>query len=123
MPKPVAFLVCALLLLPAPAFSQGKTKSHLDVTQIGRRDINKGKWNFYSKERELELGRQLAQEAERTSHLLTNPFVVRYVTSVAERVARHSDLQVPVHVRVIDTGEISAFALPGGHFFITGRPR
>jgi predicted Zn-dependent protease len=51
--------------------------------------------------------------------LLTNPFVVRYVTSVAERVARHSDLQVPVHVRVIDTGEINAFALPGGHFFIT----
>lgn len=119
MRKPLAFLLSAALLLgPAPAFSQGK-KTELDVSQIGRRDINKGKWNFYSAEREMELGRQLASEAERTSHLLMDPYVVAYVTRVAERVARNSDVRVPIQVRVVDSSEVDAFALPGGYFFVS----
>lgn len=114
-----AWILSLVLLAPLPASAQKKPNPHLDFSQIGTRDITKGKWNFYSPEREIELGRELAQEAERTSHLFTDPFVVRYVQAIADRVARSSDLRVPVQVRVVDSNEVNAFALPGGHFFIT----
>jgi predicted Zn-dependent protease len=90
-----------------------------DPSQIGARDVTKGKWNFYSPESEIELGQELARDAERTNYLLLHPVVVDYVAEVAGRVARNSDLQVPVQVRVVDSSEVNAFALPGGHLFIT----
>jgi len=115
----VAAILAGLLFCPATAPAQNKKDPKFDIGQIGSRDISKGKWNFYSPEREMELGRQLAQDAERTSHLLTDPFVVRYVAAVGERIARNSDLRVPLQVRVVNSGEVDAFALPGGYFFIT----
>ncbi len=113
-----SFLVVLLLGLSSPAWSADKNKKS-DPEQIGARDVTKGKWNFYSAERELELGRELARDAERTNYLLLRPVVVDYVTEVAERIARNSDLRVPVQVRIIDSSEVNAFALPGGYFFIT----
>jgi len=120
MRQGTALLLAFLLLMPpTAAWSQGKKNDKYNLSAIGRRDINKGKWNFYSEEREMALGRELAQEAERTSRLLRDPEVVEYVTEVAERVARHSDVKVPIQVRVVDSSEVNAFALPAGHFFIT----
>jgi predicted Zn-dependent protease len=51
-------------------------------------------------------------------HELENKEIQSYVESVAERVARHSDLRVPLHVTVLDSKEINAFALPGGYLFV-----
>jgi predicted Zn-dependent protease len=96
-----------------------KNKKQNDPAEIGARDLTKGKWNFYSAEEELGLGRELAKEAERTSHLLRDPLVIAYVTEVGERVARNSDLRFPIQIRVIDSAEVNAYALPGGYFFIT----
>lgn len=117
------FLASLLALSLAGAFTAGlagdKKKKNADPGEIGAREVTKGKWNFYSPEREIEMGRELAQEAERTSHLLREPVVVAYVTEVAERVARNSDIRVPVQVRVVDSSEVNAYAFPGGYFFIT----
>ncbi len=44
--------------------------------------------------------------------------VVNYVKSVGERVAKHSDLRVPLHLALLNSKEINAFALPGGYLFI-----
>ncbi len=49
---------------------------------------------------------------------LTDPKIVNYVDSVAQRVARHSDLHVPLHVYVLNSKEINAFSLPGGFLFV-----
>jgi len=111
------FALCWTTLPP-----HGLAQSHqalYDPAQIGRRDINKGKWNFYSPEREIALGRSLATEIERTNQLLRDPLVVGYVTEIAERVVRNSDCRVPIQVRVLDSSQVDAFALPGGYFFIS----
>src|SRR5207245_7063491 len=49
---------------------------------------------------------------------LDNKEIQNYVDSVAQRVAQHSDLHIPLHVTVLDSKEINAFALPGGNLFV-----
>ncbi len=109
---------CALLLalacLPPGALAQ----KHKDVEEIGARDINRGSWNFYSIEREIELGRQLAGQVESTSLLLRDREVQAYVNELVQRLVRNSDAQLPFTVRVIDSDEINAFALPGGFVYV-----
>ena len=119
MRQGIAFLL-ALSLLCAPAASAAgeKKRKNADAENIGQRDINKGSWNLYSPEREVEMGERLARDIERSARLLEDPVVTSYVTQVADRIARHSDLRMPLRVRVIDSDEINAFALPGGYFFI-----
>jgi predicted Zn-dependent protease len=119
----ISLLLPILLAVPSPGLAGDKRNKkgdkRKDLSAIGSRDLTKGKWNFYSAEAELDLGRQLAKEAERTSHLLRDPMVLAHVTEVAERVARNSDLRFPIQVRVVDSAEVNAYALPGGFFFIT----
>jgi len=110
----LAALLGVVLLLPAGALAQ----KHKDVDQIGQRDINKGSWNLYSLEREFEIGRQLASEVETNSRLLTDPRVQGYVEDLVGRLVRNSDAQAPFTVRVIDSDELNAFALPGGFLYV-----
>lgn len=119
MRQGIAFLLAlAFLSTPAALAADGKKRKNSDAEKIGERDINKGSWNLYSPEREVALGEQLARDVERSSRLLQDPVVTAYVTQVVDRVARHSDLRMSLQVRVLDSDEINAFALPGGHFFI-----
>jgi predicted Zn-dependent protease len=110
-------LSISLCITPLPLAAKNK-KKNADTENIGRRDVNRGSWNLYSPEREIELGRQLARNAERTLPLLRDPLVVNYVSEIAERIVRHSDSRTPLLVRVVDSSEVNAYALPGGFFFI-----
>ena len=85
----------------------------------GHRDPSRGKWNLWSPEREIALGRTLAEDLERSSLILTDPFVVNYVTEVTERVVRHAEVRMPVVVRVLDSADLDAFTLPGGFLYVT----
>ncbi|HKM66584.1 MAG TPA: M48 family metalloprotease [Candidatus Acidoferrum sp.] len=88
-----------------------------DVDAIGNRNIGKGV-NFYSLEREIALGKSLAQEVERSSKLIDDPVVTEYVNRVGQNLVRNSDAQVPFTIKVIDSDEVNAFALPGGFFYV-----
>lgn len=88
-----------------------------DVEAIGNRDVGKGV-NFYSLEREIALGKQYAQEVERSSKLIDDPVVVEYVNRVGQNLVRNSDAKVPFTIKVIDSDEVNAFALPGGFFYV-----
>lgn len=88
-----------------------------DVNAIGNRGVGKG-LNFYSLEREIALGKQLAQEVDRQAKFIDDPVVVEYVNRVAQNIVRNSDAQVPFTVKVIDSDQINAFALPGGFFYV-----
>jgi len=104
----------ATLLCASPALAQ----KHKDVENIGKRDINKGSWNIYSQEREFQLGQELAAEVEASSHLLRDARVQGYVEDLVQNLVRHSDARAPFTVRVIDSDELNAFALPGGFLYV-----
>lgn len=88
-----------------------------DVEAIGNRKVGKGV-NFYSLEKEIALGKQLAQEVERSSKLIDDPVVTEYVNRVGQNLVRNSDARVPFTIKVIDSDEVNAFALPGGFFYV-----
>jgi predicted Zn-dependent protease len=88
-----------------------------DVEAIGNRNVGKGV-NFFSIEREIALGKSLAQEVERSSKMIDDPVVTEYVNRVGQNLVRNSDAQVPFTIKVIDSDEVNAFALPGGFFYV-----
>jgi len=94
-----------------------KKGSKEDVDAIGNRNTGKG-LNFYSLEKEIAIGKQLAQEVERSSKLIDDPVVVDYVNRVGQNLVRNSDARVPFTIKVIDSDEVNAFALPGGFFYV-----
>ena len=91
--------------------------SKSDVDAIGNRNVGKGV-NFYSLEKEIALGKGLAQEVERSSKLIDDPVVTEYVNRVGQNLVRNSDARVPFTIKVIDSDEVNAFALPGGFFYV-----
>ena len=98
----------------SPAIAADKKK---DPDQIGNRDVGKG-MNFYSIEKEIALGKQMAQEVERQAKIVEDPVIAEYVNRVGQNLVRNSDAKVPFTIKVVDDEEINAFALPGGFFFV-----
>jgi hypothetical protein len=94
-----------------------------DPSQIGKRDINGGGDKFWgwlggSKDKEMAIGRQLANEVEQQAKMIDDPVVTEYVNRVGQNIVLHSDAKVPFTIKVIDSDEVNAFALPGGYFFV-----
>ena len=88
-----------------------------DPDEIGNRDVGKGV-NFYSVEKEIALGKGLAMEVERQAKIVDDPVIAEYVNRLGQNLVRNSDAKVPFTIKVIDTEEVNAFALPGGFFFV-----
>ena len=109
-----AVLVTTLAIAPA-AF--GKKNPKNDPEQIGNRDVGKGV-NFYSIEKEIALGKQMAQEVERQAKLVNDPVITEYVNRIGQNLVRNSDAKVPFTIKVLDSDEVNAFALPGGFMFV-----
>src|SRR5438309_5512096 len=110
-----AAVLATYSLLYGPAFAGDNKKK--DPEEIGNRDIGKGV-NFYSLEKEIGLGKQLAQEVERQAKIIDDPVIAEYVNRVGQNIVRNSDAKVPFTIRVLDSEEVNAFALPGGFFFV-----
>jgi predicted Zn-dependent protease len=108
-----ALALSLLVTLPYAAASDKKK----DPDEIGNRDVGKGV-NFYSIEKEIALGKQLAQEVERQAKIVDDPVIAEYVNRIGQNLVRNSDAKVPFTIKVIDAEEINAFALPGGFFFV-----
>src|SRR5262247_3077939 len=89
-----------------------------DPTLIGKRDINKGSIQFYSIEKEVAIGRQLSAEVDRSSKIINDPIVTEYINRVAQNIVLHSDSKVPFTIKVVDSQEVNAFALPGGFLYV-----
>src|SRR6187399_2057463 len=107
-------LLLAITTVAPLSFANDKKK---DPDEIGNRDVGKGV-NFYSIEKEIALGKQLAQEVERQAKIVDDPVIAEYVNRVGQNLVRNSDAKVPFTIKVLDAEEINAFALPGGFFFV-----
>lgn len=90
-----------------------------DVSAIGTRTIGgRGPGNWYSTQSEIAMGRQYAEQINRSTKFVTDPVVTEYVNRIAQNLVRNSDAKVPFTVKVIDADDINAFALPGGFFYV-----
>jgi len=108
---------------PAPSANRPLAPNE-DPAMIGKRNINGGTgdkffgWLGGSKDKEMAIGRQMAAEVEQQSKLVDDPMVTEYINRVGQNIVLHSDAKVPFTIKVIDTDEVNAFALPGGYFFV-----
>ncbi len=112
-----ALLVVVLFTLNAFVPAAWARDAKKDPDLIGERDIAKGV-NFYSIEKEMALGKQLAEEVERQSRVVDDPVVSEYVNRLGQNLVRNSDAKVPFTIKVLDSDEVNAFALPGGYLFV-----
>jgi predicted Zn-dependent protease len=119
MKRPIALLLTTWMAFGFTTGSAlaGDDDKKKDPDAIGDRDVGSG-INFYSLEKEIALGKQLAQEVERQAKIVDDPIVAEYVNRVGQNIVRNSDAKVPFTIKVLDTEEVNAFALPGGFFFV-----
>jgi predicted Zn-dependent protease len=110
----IATATALALLVSAVVCAKDKKK---DPDEIGNRDVGRG-INLYSIEKEIALGKGLAQEVERQAKMVDDPVVAEYVNRVGQNLVRNSDAKVPFTIKVVDSEEVNAFALPGGFFFV-----
>ena len=97
-----------------------KAGSKDDIDAIGTRNIGGGKGigNWYSIESEIRMGREYAQMIDNEVKLVKDPIVTEYVNRIGQNIVRNSDAKVPFTIKVIDSPEVNAFALPGGFFYV-----
>ena len=91
-----------------------------NIDAIGNRNVgcNKGMGNWYSLEKQVGNGPPYSQQVEHGAKMITDPVVTEYVNRIGQNLVRNSDAKVPFTIKVIDTDEINAFALPGGFFYV-----
>src|SRR5271168_3017652 len=109
-------------VLPSPGEALDphiKPGSEDDVNAVGTRNIGgRGAGNWYSTDWEIRAGKGYSMEVEKSAHLVTDPVIVEYVNRVGQNIVKNSDCKVPFTIKVIDSDEINAMALPGGFFYV-----
>jgi len=134
-----ALALSLALVAPATAFAAGQTaatpaqpkaadakaaatKRALEDKEnpllIGKREINKGMIGGGSLEKEVALGSQLAAQVSQQAQFVEDPVITEYVNRVGQNIVLHSDAKVAFTIKVIDSDDVNAFALPGGFFFV-----
>lgn len=115
-------LLVALSASVASASDEKKADKPLSEKEnpelIGKRNINKRQIDFYSLEKESQLGAQLAAQVAQQAKFIDDPIITEYVNRVGQNLVLHSDAKVPFTIKVVDSDDVNAFALPGGYFFV-----
>ncbi len=91
-----------------------------NIDAIGNRNVgcDKGLGNWYSLDKQVAMGRQYSQMVEHGAKMVSDPVITEYVNRIGQNLVRNSDAKVPFTIKVIDTDDINAFALPGGFFYV-----
>jgi|HubBroStandDraft_2_1064218.scaffolds.fasta_scaffold18080_3 hypothetical protein len=90
-----------------------------DVDAIGNRNVGgRGLGDWYSYETEIRMGKQYSMQVENSVKLVQDPVINEYVNRIGQNLVRNSDAKVPFTIKVIDSDEVNAFALPGGFFYV-----
>jgi len=113
----VALLLVQVSFAGPPQHKRIRTGSEADINAIGNRKVGHGP-NFYSLDREITLGSQLARKVDRSAKFIDDPLVNEYVNRIGQNSVRDSDARLPFTFKVIDSEEVDAFALPGGFLYV-----
>jgi predicted Zn-dependent protease len=103
-----------------PSHSANHGHDLRDISAIGMRNIgcDRGFGNWYTLERQIAMGKELSAQIESTSKLMKDPVITEYVNRIGQNLVRNSDSQVPFTIKVIESDDVNAFALPGGFFYV-----
>ncbi len=104
------------VILVAASVSTWASDKKKDVDEIGNRRV--AHRSIISEQKEIAIGKRYATEIDRSARILKDPVINEYVNRVAQNVARNSDLKIPLTVKIIDSPDINAFALPGGFLYV-----
>ncbi|HVB99287.1 MAG TPA: M48 family metallopeptidase [Candidatus Dormibacteraeota bacterium] len=88
-----------------------------NINQIGDRNLCGG-LNFFSLQKQIGMGKQIAQQVMQTSRLVTDPVITSYINKVGQNIVRNSDARIPYTFHVVDSDVVNAFSLPGGFVFV-----
>ncbi len=102
---------------PVKVYHDGSIR---DISAIGNRNVGcgQGLGNWYSLEKQIAMGKSYAAQVEQSSKLIKDSVITEYVNRLGQNLVRNSDAQVPFTIKVIDSSDINAFALPGGFFYV-----
>ena len=76
-------------------------------------------WNLFSKENDIQMGREYAKQVEQENDLVPLGPLTDYINELGQKVAGQPQANgFPYTFRVVNDPNINAFALPGGPVFI-----
>ncbi len=76
-------------------------------------------WNLFSREQDVQLGREAAQQVEQQMQVVRDQQLQSYVESIGRKLARSRHAgEFPYAFKVINDPSINAFALPGGPTYV-----
>jgi len=104
-------------LLPKVTAHRDRTR---DIDAIGIRNVgcSRGIGNWYTLQSQIALGKEYSHRIEATAKLITDPEITDYINEIGQNLVRNSDAQVPFTIKIIDSEDVNAVALPGGFFYI-----
>ncbi len=116
---PIVRRLAILTLVSVAAFAQiDKPKdSKKDPDQIGTREVDKG-LNWYSIEKEITLGKGIAQQIEKQAQVVDDPVISEFVNRLGQNLVRNSDSKIPVTIKVIRDDSPNALSILGGYCYV-----
>ena len=77
-------------------------------------------WNLFSPEQDVEMGREVAKQAERELSILNDRQATTYIDALGKQLAAHAPggEKYPFQFKIVNDKAINAFALPGGFVYI-----
>jgi beta-barrel assembly-enhancing protease len=117
--SPVDSAAATAPIAGAPKETHNKDKN--DIEDIGNRKVGstgKSLGDWYSIDTDVKMGKQYAMMVESSARMIQDPVITEYVNRVGQNLVRNSDAKVPFTIKVVDSDDINAFALPGGFFYV-----
>jgi Zn-dependent protease with chaperone function len=88
------------------------------AAQATHKDLKPG-WNLFSKEQDVQLGREAAQQVEQQMPVVRDAEINEYVRRIGQRLASAPQAdKYPYTFKVVNDPSINAFALPGGPTYV-----
>jgi len=118
-PMPVDTAAATAPTATAPKETHDKGKN--DIDDIGARKVGstgKSLGDWYSIDTDIKIGKQYAMMVEQSSRMIQDPVINEYINRLGQNLVRNSDAKVPFTIKVVDSDDINAFALPGGFFYV-----
>ncbi len=120
----ISFAFSTVLVAQSQESSQVNPSQHpvphaTDASGVADPCIKVGRWgNRVLLERQVAIGRSVAEQIDAHVKFVNDPVISEYVNRIGQNLARQSDAQAPVMIKVVDSDAVNALSLPGGVLYI-----